>query len=354
MTRALAPGPPVPFHALRVLPLAPSPTARAVTAIRRPRARRALLLTGIALLIALGTWGAAHVIEPGALADAFAAVSWPWVAASGVVYAVGQIASGLVWGVGLRAGGMRGVHRRHVQSAHWLGHGAGELLPAQLGHIVRYAAIRRHPAAAAGGGLRIAGSVGAWKVVDGLVTFVVVALAAMVMPLPEGLGGLRWIAGATLAGLLIALLAVYRIGAARVARRLPPRIAGVVRGLAEGAAVLARRRDAAAAVGLQLIAVCARVASLAALLHAFGMPAEAAVLVFALMVLSGVVAISPGNVGVRDAALVPALVATYGLSAEPALAFSLGIQATATGVSLLGAAVALVLMRLSRPAPLPA
>jgi hypothetical protein len=56
---------------------------------------------------------------------------------------------------------------------------------------------------------------------------------------------------------------------------------------------------------------------------------------------------------VRDAAIVPALVATYGLSAEPALAFSLGIQATALGVSLLGAAVALVLMRLSRPGPLP-
>ena len=72
------------------------------------------------------------------------------------------------------------------------------------------------------------------------------------------------------------------------------------------------------------------------------------------MVLSGVVAISPGNVGVRDAAIVPALVATYGLSAEPALAFSLGIQATALGVSLLGAGVALVLMRLSRPGPLPA
>ena len=132
----------------------------------------------------------AHAIQPGALADAFAAVSWPWVVVSAVVYAAGQIASGLVWGVGLRAGGMRGVERRHVQSAHWIGHGAGEVLPAQLGHVVRYAAIRRHPAAAAGGVLRIAGSVGAWKVVDGLVTFVVVAIATMVMPLPDGLGGL--------------------------------------------------------------------------------------------------------------------------------------------------------------------
>jgi uncharacterized membrane protein YbhN (UPF0104 family) len=331
-----------------VIALVPSPAGRLGAVLRRPGARRGLLVAGAAVLLALACWGAAHAIQPGALADAFAAVSWPWVAASGVVYAAGQVASGLVWGVGLRAGGMRGVGRRHVQSAHWLGHSACEVLPAQLGHVVRYAAIRRHPAAAAGGGLRIAGSVGAWKVVDGLVTFVVVAVAAMVMPLPAGLGGLRWIAGATLVGLLVSLLIVSRVGPARVARLLPERIAGVVRGLAEGAALLARRRDAAAAVGIQLLAICCRVVSLAALLHAFGMPAEAALLVFALMVLSGVVAISPGNVGVRDAAMVPALVATYGLSAEPALAFSLGIQATALGVSLLGAAVALALMRLNR------
>ena len=324
---------------------APSPARHLTAAIRRPRVRRSLVVAGAVALLALACWGATHAIQPGALADAFAAVSWPWVVVSAVVYAAGQMASGLVWGVGLRAGGMRGVERRHVQSAHWIGHGAGEVLPAQLGHVVRYAAIRRHPAAAAGGGLRIAGSVGAWKVVDGLVTFVVVAIAAMVMPLPDGLGGLRWLAAGTLAGLLVALLVASRVGLGRVARLLPERLAKVVLGLGEGAALLTRRRDAAAAVGLQLVAICGRVVSLAALLHAFGMPAEAALLVFALMVLSGVVAISPGGVGVRDAAMVPALVATYGLSAEPALAFSLGIQATALGVSLLGAGVALVLMR---------
>ena len=333
-----------------MLPPAPSPAGRLSAALRRPRVRRALFACGLVALLALAAWGATHAIRPGALADAFSAVSWPWVVLSAAVYAAGQVASGLVWGVGLAAGGMRGVERRHVQGAHWIGHGACELLPAQLGHVARYAAIRRHPAAAAGGGLRIAGSVGAWKVVDGLVTFVVVAIATMVMPLPDGLGALRWLAGATLVGLALALFAISRIGPGRVARRLPSRIAGVVRGLAEGAAVLSKRRDAAAAVGLQLVAICGRVMSLAFLLHAFGMPAEAALLVFALMVLSGVIAISPGGVGVREAALVPALVATYGLGAEPAIAFSLGIQATALGVSLLGAAVALVLQRFSNPA----
>ena len=182
---------------------------------------------------------------------------------------------------------MRGIQRRHVLSAHWLGHGACELLPAQLGHVVRYAAHPPSPGRRRGRRARSPGSVGAWKVVDGLVTFVVVAIATMVMPLPDGFGGLRWLAGATLGGLLVALFVVSRIGPAPAARMVPGRLAGVARGLGEGAAVLARRRDAGAAVGLQLLAICGRVVSLAALLHAFGMPPEAALLAFALMVLSG-------------------------------------------------------------------
>ena len=145
--------------------------------------RRAVLVAAGAALLALAAWGAARALDPGALRDAFAAVSWPWV-----------IAAGLVWGVGLSAGGLGAVGRRHVMSAHWIGHGAGELLPAQLGQAVRYAAIRRHPAAAGGCGLRVAGSLGAVKVIDGLVTFVVAAVATVVIPLPDAASFLRWVA----------------------------------------------------------------------------------------------------------------------------------------------------------------
>lgn len=329
--------------------LAIDPGRRIRALLKRPRVRRGIGVAGTLSLVALAAWGAMHAIHPGALSHAFESVSWPWVVASGVAYALSQVASALVWGVGLSAGGLGGVERRHVLSAHWLGHGAGELLPAQLGQLVRFAAIRRHPVAAAGGGLRIAGSVGAFKVVDGLVTFVVVAIAAMVIPLPAAADGLRWLAGATLAGLILALIAVWRIGPARVAQRLPHRVQGLVQGLGQGATVLASRRHAAAAVGLQLVVIGGRVVSLAALLHAFGMPAGAALLVFALLVLSGVLAISPGGLGVREAALVPALVATYGLGTELSLAFSLGIQATALAVSLLGASIALVSQRVWPP-----
>lgn len=313
--------------------------------------RRALVATAVAALVALAAWGAAHAVNLGALSAAFASVSWPWIAAAGVAYAAGQICSALVWGVGLSAGGLGAVGRRHVMSAYWIGHGAGELLPAQLGQAVRYAAIRRHPVAAAGCGLRVAGSLGAVKVIDGLVTFVVAAVATIVIPLPEAAGFLRWLALGMLVGLAVALLVVRRLRPARLARSLPRRMRRPVLRFCDGAAMLGRGRDTAVAVTLQLGAVAGRVVSLAALLHAFGMPAAAALLVFALLVMSGLIAISPGGVGVREAALVPALVATYGMGANTVLAFSLGVQATALGVSLVGAALALLMTRFWPPLP---
>ena len=83
------------------------------------------------------------------------------------------------------------------------------------------------------------------------------------------------------------------------------------------------------------------------------MPAAAAPLVFGLMIVSGYLAISPGGAGVREAAVVPVLVTTYGLTAAPVLAFSLGVQAIALAVSVLGALVALVLERRRSAAPSP-
>jgi uncharacterized membrane protein YbhN (UPF0104 family) len=307
--------------------------------------RRALLATAAAALVALAAWGATQALDPGALRNAFAAVSWPWVAAAGIAYAAGQICSGFVWGVGLRAGGVGGVGRRHVMSAYWIGHGAGELLPAQLGQAVRYAVIRRHPVAGAGSGLRVAGSLGACKVIDGLVTFVVAAVATVVIPLPDAASFLRWVAVAALVGLALLLLVVRRLHPAQVARFLPRRARGPMVRFCEGAAMLSRGRQTLVAIALQLGAVAGRVVSLALLLHAFGMPAAAALLVFSLLVMSGLIAISPGGVGVREAALVPALVATYGMGANTVVAFSLGVQATALGVSLVGAALALLTAR---------
>jgi uncharacterized membrane protein YbhN (UPF0104 family) len=325
-----------------------SPWRRALPLLRGALSRRTILATLTVAVVALAAWGAAHTIHPGALGEAFGAVSWLWVAAAAVAYAAAQVSSAMVWGVGLAAGGVP-VERRHVMSAHWIGRGAAELLPAHLGEGVRFAAIRRHPEAAARGSWRIAGSMGAFKVVDGLVTFVVVAVATIAMPLPPAVAGLRWIALGTLVGLALALFAAWRLGPERLARLLPRPIRKATQGFGQGAALLTNPREATAAVGIQLVAIGGRVVSLAALLHAFGIPASAALLVFALTVMSGILPVSPGGVGVREAALVPVLVAAYGLGTEAALAFSLGVHATALFVSLIGAALALLCQRFWPP-----
>ena len=316
-----------------------------------PRLRRPLIAAVALTVLALTAWGIMNAADPARLRDSFTGVSWPWIVAACAAYAATQVASALVWKVGLDAGGLGAIGRGHVIRAHWLGRGACELLPAHLGETVRFAAVRRHPAAD-GGGMRIAGSMGAFKLLDGVVTFAVVAAATTVAPLPSGFTPIRWAAGLMLAGLIVSVVVLWRFGGSRLAVLVPARARGVFDRFGSGAGLLACRRSIVIAAGLQLAAIGLRILSLAALLAAFGLPAAAAPLVFGLMIVSGYLAISPGGAGVREAAVVPVLVTTYGLTAAPVLAFSLGVQAIALCVSVLGALVALALERRAGvPAP---
>lgn len=324
-------------------------SAAPISTVGWSRRRVALIALTLAVL-AFAAWTASRNIQPGALEAAFANVDWTWVVLSCLAYAVCQSTSALVWHVGLSAGGLSAVSRLHALGAHWIARGATEFVPTPVGDAARVAALRRHPAAHEGGALRIVGSIGAYRLVDGFVSFIVMAVLTLVVPLPAGYSGLRWLAGGVLGCMALLGVVGWRIGPERAGRLVPRRLRPVVTQVACGAAMLSRRRHMAGAVGLQLLTVLGRIASLAALLHAFGMPAAAAPLVFCLMVLAGLVAISPGGIGVREAAVVPVLVATYGLATEPVLAFSLAVQATGLVVSVIGAAAALATVQL-RPRP---
>jgi uncharacterized membrane protein YbhN (UPF0104 family) len=316
-----------------------------------PRLRRPLIAAVALVVLGLTAWGVMNAADPARLRDSFTGVSWPWIVAACAAYAATQVTSALVWKVGLDAGGLGAIGRGHVIRAHWVGRGACELLPAHLGEAVRYAAVRRHPAAD-GGGMRIAGSMSAFKLLDGAVTFAVVAAATTVAPLPSGFTPIRWAAGLMLGGLIVSVILLWRFGGSRLAILVPRRARGLLDTFGRGAGLLACRRSIVVAAGLQLGAIGLRILSLAALLAAFVLPAAAAPLVFGLMIVSGYLAISPGGAGVREAAVVPVLVTTYGLTAAPVLAFSLGVQAIALVVSVAGALVALALdRRASSPAP---
>jgi uncharacterized membrane protein YbhN (UPF0104 family) len=314
-----------------------------------PAFRRRLLWTAAgAAVVILAVYGASRVVNPGDFRQAFADVEWPWVAVSAALYAVCQVTSAMVWHAGLRAGGLADVGRGYTIGAHWIARGASEFVPPAVGEAVRVATVSRHEAARGPGAWRVAGSVGSYRTVDGGVSLLVVAVLALVMPLPAGTGGVRWIAiGAVLVAGILAL-GVWRMGSERVARLLPGRLAPTFRQLADGAQMLRSRPHLLGALGMQSLTVLGRIVCLGALLVAFGVSPVAAPLVYCLITLAALIAISPGGFGIREAAVVPVLVVGYGLAVESALAFSIAVQASGMVVSLAGAAVALVALRFRR------
>lgn len=302
-------------------------------------------------------WHLTAAISVGEVGLALAGVSWPWLVASVVIYALSQFSSALVWREGLRAAGVGDLPARAIFSAHWIARGASELLPAQLGEAARVAALRTHPRLA-GRTWQVLGSIGAFKLIDGLVTL---ALASGIVLFAVGpaVGPELRIGGVAACAIAVGLLLlVPRIAGGRLIARLPARVGPPVARLLAGAAIVRQRRRLALALAHQAAATAGRLLAVAALLVAFGLPLVAAPVVFALLVLTSLLPISPGGAGVREAVLVPVLVAGYSVSAEVALAASLTIQATGLIASLAGAGIALLLgaapLRGLRGAPAPA
>lgn len=317
--------------------------------------RRSLILAACAVaVVALAAVGAARVIRPDAFRDAFADVQWTWVALSALAYAACQLTSALVWHAGLQAAGLRDIGRAHVIGAHWIARGATEFVPAPVGEAARVAALRRHDTAREAGTARIVGSIGAYRLVDSGVSFTVVAVLVVAMPPPGDAAVLRWLGVGIAVALATAALVAWRVGPERALRMVPSRARPLAGHLADGGRLLASRRHIGGALALQLATVAGRILSLAALLVAFGLPAEAAPLVYCLTTLAALVAISPGGIGVREAAVVPVVAVAHGLAVEPVLAFSLAVQATALVVSVIGASAALAAappkIRAARPA----
>jgi uncharacterized membrane protein YbhN (UPF0104 family) len=307
---------------------------------RRRVLRRVLAAAAVLVLAGLAVAGAAQM-DLGAAASAIGGADPQLLAAAVALYAVGQTISGGMWAVCQAAGGVRGLPLGTALGMHWVARAANELLPASLGEAARLGVVRRHPSGARAGGLRIAGGLLGYKVIDAVVTGVAVLVMALVVPLPGPAAGLRWTAVGVVAVVAAAGLA-WRLGALRPLLGLvPPRARGALARAGEGAAVLGSPQAARTAAVLGLGAVVARVLSLAALLAALGAPPQAAVLAFCVIVLAGVVPAAPGGAGTRELVLIPALALAYGMPGDEALAFSIAVQGTALVASLAIGAAAL-------------
>ena len=320
--------------------------------LRIPRSLRTVLVGtawGGGILAAL--WLASRKLDPGTVAAAFGAVKWSWIVVAAACYATGLLASAASWRVGLSAGGLAGVPFRHIVASHWIGHGVGAVLPGHMGEAARLLALRRHVAGDAGRGVRIAGSMAAQHVLDGMAIMLLVVTVSFVAPAPGVLADVRWIALALLI-LTPASLLLARPGGIgrRLALRLPARAGRLLGSFAEGAAVLTRR-EALPAFAWQAVAIGGRFGALLSLVYAFALavPLSAALMVFALMAVAAVVPAAPGGLGAKQAAVVVPLATVYGVASEQALALSLGFQATLAAVGLAGGLVALVHQRLAMP-----
>lgn len=307
---------------------------------------RRLTVSGLVVAaVLLAGWTGAHTLDLTAIGIAFQDASWSWVAVSAALYGASQFVGALVWREGLRAGGLGAISTRCVFAAHWISRGASEFLPAQLGEAARIAALRDHPALGPSGAWRVGGSIAAFKLVDGFVTLSVSVLLVVLLAGPGSSTGLG-IAGAAALVICIGLIvAMCTAGPQTLLRIAPRRMRRPLRGFAAGARLFREWRRACGAVGLQLVATVGRVLSLAALLVAFDLPVSATPLLFALLMLSGLIPIAPGGAGVREAAILPVLVTAFGAQLEVAIALSLGIQAVGLAVSVAGALIALAFRR---------
>jgi uncharacterized membrane protein YbhN (UPF0104 family) len=307
-----------------------------------------------AVLAALGGLGLLYVgvrgLDLGALAAALAQVDGGWLAAAAALQGLSLLFGGLAWQVGMSAGVAR-LPVRHVVAAHWIGQAANTLLPARLGEVARVMAVRRHVEGGAAAA-RIAGSLAAQRLLGGVASFVVVVTVILVLPLPGLLGTFRpWAGGALGLAVLLALV-LPRLGLGRRAGgKVPERLRAVAAHVLNGARVLRAGRARDLSLVIHMGELGAQLGSIIALLRAFDVqvPLSAALLVFCLLALASVLPSLPGGVGFNQAAVVAPLGSLYGVGAPVALAFSLGMQATAVGVALLGGLVAVCHERLGRP-----
>jgi uncharacterized protein (TIRG00374 family) len=299
---------------------------------RRWWARVVLAVAPLALAAALLWWRGPSFH---ALATAFSAVSWPWIAAALAL----NLAS-----VFARSFGWRTIIDQSMPpprpafpsifSAFSIGLMANAVLPGRIGELARVAVLTRRLPRRGGAWPTLAGTVFAHRVFDLLAVMVLVPYVLLMARIPAW--ALTSIAALVALGFALLVFAV--VGARSHDLGLAEGV-GIVRRSVEmarnGLAVM--REPSAAAVaavfqcagwGLQLLAVYAA-------MRAFRIdePLDAAALVLLLMNVATIFPLWPGNVGLVQAAVALPLL-SYGIDYAHGFAFGLGLQAVEASVGI--------------------
>lgn len=271
----------------------------------------------------------------GAVADAFEAVEWSWVAASVGLNLLSVLVRALAWRTVIVQAFPSSPHPSFmlVFSAFSVGLFANALLPGRVGEIARVAVLNRRMRQE-GAFARLLGTVFAHRVFDLVAVMALIVYVVMTAHIPQ------WAAtsliAVVVAGVVLFTVAVMSarneritsleegLGAVRKVVRLARYGLGVMR--APGAALFA--------LFFQILGWACQLFAVYAAMRAFGIhePLPAAGLVLVLMNVATLFPLWPGNVGLVQAAVALPLFTSYGVAKANGIAFGFGLQAIEASV----------------------
>jgi len=293
--------------------------------------RVALAVAGLAGAVALLLWrGPAW----SAIADAFTAVEWEWVAA-----AVGlNLLSVLVRAVAWRTVIVQAFDPPHpsfmlVFSAFSVGLFANAVLPGRIGELARVAVLNRRMHQE-GAWARLLGTVFAHRVFDLVAVIGLIAYVLATAHIPEW--AVTGLIGIVVLG--VALFTIAVLGAPNA--RMPGLEDGlgavrkVVRLARYGLSVMRRPGAAVLACSFQILGWACQLFAVYTAMRAFGIHEglPAAGLILVLMNVATIFPLWPGNVGLVQAAVAIPLATYYGVAKGTGIAFGFGLQAIEASV----------------------
>jgi uncharacterized protein (TIRG00374 family) len=268
-----------------------------------------------------------------AVADAFTAVEWQWVAAAVGLNLLSVLVRAFAWRTVI-VQAFEGPHPGFplVFSAFSVGLFANAILPGRVGELARVAVLnRRLPQRA---WAQLLGTVFAHRVFDLLAVIVLILYVLATAHIPEwAVTGLIVIVVAGVALFTVAVMSARHHHVTRLEEGLGA-FRKVVRLARYGLGVMRRPGAAALAVLGQLLGWTCQLFAVYTAMLAFdiheGMPAAGLVLV--LMNVATVFPLWPGNVGLVQAAVALPLFSYYGVAKGTGIAFGFGLQAIEASV----------------------
>jgi uncharacterized protein (TIRG00374 family) len=284
-----------------------------------------LLALAIALIIWRGPdWRVVH--------DAFAAVTWEWVAAAIGLNLLSVLARAFAWDTAIKQS-IEPPHPRFplVFSAFSVGLFANAVLPGRVGELARVAVLRRRLTGRKGTTATLVGSVFAHRIFDLFPAVALVTWVLLVAKIP------RW--ALTSIAIVVAVGLIMFLAAVMLARRQgrESQEVGRVRALVirarQGLAIMRSPVAAATAAAFQFGGWICQLFAVWASMEAFGihLPIVAAGLVLVLMNVATIFPLWPGNFGLVQIAVAFPLT-NYGVEYAHGVAFGIGLQAIEASV----------------------